>query len=330
MGNEILDTYGINNFPRYFGYPSQILVKTLDDLKRQMQAHAHRDPLYISHNSHNREWTIYAQMFSDFDAHETRSIEELRHAQKDCQKFVEYHMDKTDILVNFTGGGFHPLLKFQPQTVRMADISSRIRGYQKFIKDYLDLKTMDIRVAEPGRLFRIPLSPYVYNDNGIHVPTPYYDIPIDVDTLFNSDIEDLLYLSKTKQYSIEPQNGKRLPLSYLDKYELKEEYHETEILEGDIDFYSFDKSYFLQFQLPDLMNQDDIIIKSLLSVHPDHNWRRLSCLKLKDRGLSYNSACSFFERLSEIAAWDNRDLSIQRYQIRTIYDGEMKMRVGRG
>ena len=330
MAHEILDVYGINSFPRYFGYPSQILVKNLDDLKRHMQAHYNKDPLYVSHNLHNREFTVYAQMFSDFDAHQTRSIEELRKAQKDCQKFIEYHKDKTDILINFTGGGFHPLLKFKPETIRMSEIASRIRGYQKFIKEYLELETMDLKVAEPGRLFRIPLSPYVYNDNGVHIPTKYFDIPIDIETLFNYDIEDLLYFSREKKYSIQPQTGKRLSITYLDKYELKEDYHETEINPGDINFYDFDRETFIRNQVRTMMNDDEILIKSLLSVHPDHNWRRIACLKLKDEGFSYNSACSFFERLSEIAAWDNRDLSIQRYQIKTIYESNMKMRVGRG
>lgn len=326
MSNEVLDAYGINSFPRYFGYPSQILVKNLNDLKRQMRVHYNRDPLYVSHNVHNKEFTIYSQMFFDFDAHENRSVEEMQKALKDCRKFVEEHK-KTDLTLTFTGGGFHALLKFQPKTVKMAEISSRIRGYAKYVMDNLGLKTMDLRVAEPGRLFRIPLSPYVYNEGGIHIPTEYFDIPIDFDMLFNYDVEDFLYFSKEKKYAIQEQTGKRLPISFLEPYEMKEEYYDVEIKAGDIDFYTFDLDYF-KSQINNIFN-DIKLINSLLSTHPSHTSNLIACLKLKDAGFSYNSACSFFERLSEIAKWDNRDLSIQRYQIKTIYESNYRMRVRR-
>lgn len=325
---NIYDVYRINNFPRYFGYPSQVTVKDMDELKRHMLIHQNKDPLYVSHNSHNREYVVYAQMFFDFDAH-SRSVEDMKNAQKDCQKFVDYHRDKTDILINFTGGGFHVLLKFNPRTVSIRDISPKIRGYQKHIKDSLNLQTIDLKVAEPGRLFRIPLSPYVYNDKGINVTTSRFDIPIDENILFNFDIDDIMYISEKREYYINEQKGKSLDISYLDPYNLREEFQETDILNEDIDFYMFSEEYFMN-QLTTLMNRDGPLIKSLLSIHPKHTERLISCLKLKDSGLSLNSSVSFFARLSEMAKWDNRDLSIQKYQIETIYEGDYKMRKGRG
>ena len=325
---NIYDVYRINNFPRYFGYPSQIVVRDIDELKRQMLIHQNKDPLYVSHNSHNREHVIYAQMFFDFDAH-SRSVEDMEKAQKDCQKFVDYHRNKTDILINFTGGGFHVLLKFRPETVSMRDISPKIRGYQRYVRDNLDLQTIDLKVAEPGRLFRIPLSPYVYNDMGVNVTTRRFDIPIDENILFNFDISDILYLSEKREYYINEQMGRSFDISYLDPYNLREEFVETEILNEDIDFYMFSEEYFRN-QFTTLMNRDELLIKSLLSVHPKHTQRLIACLKLKDSGLSLNSSISFFARLSEMANWDNRDLSIQKYQIETIYEGDYKMRKGRG
>lgn len=325
---DIYDIYRINNFPRYFGYPSQVVVKDIDELKRHMLIHQGRDPLYVSHNAHNREYVLYAQMFFDFDAH-SRSISDMERAQRDCMEFVRYHRDKADILINFTGGGFHALLRFYPRTVLMKDISAKIRGYQKHIKDTLDLQTLDLKVAEPGRLFRIPLSPYVYSDGGMNISTSRFDIPIDEDILFNYGIDTILYLSENRKYSINPQREKYLELSYLDPYNSKEEFMDVNISSEDIDFYMFSEEYFRK-QLMTLMNNDDNLARSLLSVHPRHEQRLISCLKLKDSGLSLNSAVSFFARLSEIAKWDNRDLSIQKYQIETIYEGNYKMRKGRG
>lgn len=325
---NIYDIYRINNFPRYFGYPSQIVVNNIDELKKHMLIHQGRDPLYVSHNSHNKEYVVYSQMFFDFDAH-TRLIPDITKAQKDCQKFVEYHKNKTDILINFTGGGFHVLLKFNPKLVLMKNISSRIRGYQKHIKENLKLQTLDLKVAEPGRLFRIPLSPYVYNDGGFNTLTNRFDIPIDENILFNYNVDELFYISEQKEYTINEQKGIGFNVEHLEPYDVKEEYMETNLLEEDIDFSLFSESYF-KMQISNLMNNDEILINGLLSKHPNHTQRLIACLKLKDNSISLNSAVSFFARLSELGKWDNRDLSIQKYQIETIYEGNYKMRKGRG
>ena len=323
---NIYDVYSLNHFPRYFGYPSQILIKDLDDLQKHMFVHAGRDPLYISHNSHNKEYVVYSQMFFDFDAH-TRSTEDMQKAQKDCQTFVDYHKDKTDILINFTGGGFHVLLKFQPKVVLMKSIAPKIRGYQKNIKDLLNLQTLDLKVAEPGRLFRIPLSPYVYNHNGTNVSTNRYDIPIDENILFNYTIDELIYLSEKKDYTVNNQNGLKLSVDCLEPYSMKdEEYNEITAQKDDIDFYAFTEEYF-RHQIETIFN-DEYLITAMLSKHPHHTQNFIACLKVKNYGLSLNSAVSFFARLSEIAKWDNRDLSIQKYQIETIYEGDYKMTKG--
>ena len=323
---NIYDIYGLNHFPRYFGYPSQILIKDLDDLKRHMFVHAGRDPLYISHNSHNKEYVVYSQMFFDFDAH-SRSEEDILKAQKDCQKFVDYHRDKVDVLINFTGGGFHVLIKFEPKIMLIKDIAPKIRGYQKHIKDELKLESMDLKVAEPGRLFRIPLSPYVYNHNGINVSTNRYDIPINEDILFNYNINELIYLSEHKDYTINDQNGLKLKIDYLEPYSMKdEEYNEITAEKTDVNFYDFTEEYF-RYQVKTILN-DEYLINAMFSTHPHHMQNFIACLKVKNYGLSLNSAVSFFSRLSEIAKWDNRDLSIQKYQIETIYEGDYKMAKG--
>ena len=322
---EIYDIYSINNFPRYFGYPSQILVKNIDELKKNILIHYKRDPLYVSHNAHNKEYVVYTNMFFDFDAHDRTDLN-MEEAQREAQKFYEYHKDKTDILINFTGGGFHLILKFKPLTIKMETIKPMIRGYQKHIKEILDLKTIDLKVAEPGRLFRIPLSPYVYNNVGVNVVTDRYDIPINEDILFNYDIDDILYLSSKKEYTINGQNNKRMSIEDIKNYYVKDEYEDNNyILEDDIDFTLFSDEYF-RHQVYELMNKDDKLVKDLFSKHPHHNTNLISCLKLKNDGLTTNSAISFFARLSEMAQWDNRDLSIQRYQIESIYESEYKLR----
>ena len=325
---RIYDLYGISDMPKYFGYPNQIFVKDFDELTKLMTIHKNIDPLYISHNTHNKEYVLYSQMFFDFDAH-SRIEDDMEKARLDCSKFVEYHKEKTDLLINFTGGGFHVLLKFKPVTVRMNEISPKIKGYEKHIMETLNLKTMDLKVAEPGRLFRIPLSPYVYHNNGTNVTTDRYDIPITSDMLKEYNIDDLIYFSKKKEYSVNPFIGKRFSIDYIKLFETKETYRETEILDEDIDFYSFPEDYFRK-QIGEIMNNDVLLINSLMSKHPNHNTRFIACLKMRDIGFSLNSTCSFFARLSELSEWDNRNISVQKYQIQTIYDNKYKMRSGRG
>ena len=322
---KVYDIYSINNFPRYFGYPSQILVKNMDELKKNILIHYKRDPLYVSHNAHNKEYVVYTNMFFDFDAH-SRSISDIKTAQEEAVTFYNYFKDKTDLLINFTGGGFHFLLKFKPITIKMDTIKSMIHNFQKDIIKKLDLKTMDIKVAEPGRLFRIPLSPYVYSNNGMNFVTDRYDIPINGDILLNYDPDDLMYFSRKMEYTVEEQTGKRMTIDDIKPYYTKEEYEDINKIDADINFYAFSEEYF-KHQIFELI--DDIrLYNELMTVHPKHNTNLIACLKLKNAGLSVNSAITFFARLSEIAKWDNRDLSIQKYQIESIYESDYRLKRG--
>ena len=68
---------------------------------------------------------------------------------------------------------------------------------------------------------------------------------------------------------------------------------------------------------------DEELIQNLLGTHPNHTHRFLACVKFKESVFSpsIESALSFFDRLSAMAKWDNRNLDIQNAQIRNIYNG---------
>lgn len=325
---EILNDYGFLNFPRFFGTPSQIEVKTLDRLIHHLNMNDGKYPLYISHNSHNGIHVNYAQMFFDLDGKHMENG--LKRSLEDTRQLVEefYDYDKN---ISFSGQGFHVLLKFSPKFVRMDEIRGRIREFQERLKNKLNLETLDIKVAEPRRLVRIPLSQYIWNDGNQYRKENRYCIPISEDILFSEAESDILKRSERMEYELNPRKLKKmnidnLPMSRDEKYIV--EYAESPL---DINFYEVSEQRFREivYELLYRSGGDEKLIHNLFSIHPTHQERFIACLKLKNSGLSLNSIISFFDRLSFLGKWDNRNLEIQKNQITQIMSKDYNLRVGR-
>jgi hypothetical protein len=163
------------------------------------------------------------------------------------------------------------------------------------------------------------------------MPTKYHVLPMDMDMIFNRDMQELVYMSETLQFHIMPVFPRRMSLSDLYEYrETPKEYVKSEVLDEDIDFMEFNDDYFLE-QVRDIIRDtdefghdkgpDENLIKKLLTTHPDNDARFIGCIKAKESNyhLNFNSNVSFFAKLSQIANWDNRNLDKQREIIRGIY-----------
>ena len=162
FNREIYDRYGLLNLPRKFGFPVQISIRSLSHLVSLIDQNDGKYPLYISVNSNNGKFVNFGQMYFDLDGHGFYTMED---ALKDERKLAEFFEEqKVDFLADMTGRGFRVLLKVTPDIMPVSEASQIMKGYTKHIRDSLSLKTIDMKVAEPLRIMRPPLTTYIYQD----------------------------------------------------------------------------------------------------------------------------------------------------------------------
>jgi hypothetical protein len=332
FNREIYDRYGLLNLPRKFGFPVQISIRSLSHLVSLIDQNDGKYPLYISVNSNNGKFVNFGQMYFDLDGHGFYTMED---ALKDERKLAEFFEEqKVDFLADMTGRGFRVLLKVTPDIMPVTEASQIMKGYTKHIRDSLSLKTIDVKVAEPLRIMRPPLTTYIYQDGKTkeYILTKRHVLPLDMETLFNSDLAELTYLSEHMQFRVMPVRYRRMELSEIAEYRETANYTSHSGSNMDIDFYALTDEEFMGMMKEIFRNRtnmgtdngpDDEMIKNLLTKHPNHSQRFIACVKFKESVFapSIESALSFFDRLSAMAKWDNRNLDIQNAQIRSIYNG---------
>ena len=337
FNREVYDRYGLLNLPRKFGYPVQFPIRSPKHIERLINENDGKFPIFMSANAHNDDYVLLGQVYLDFDGHGFYTMEE---ALRDERKIAEYfEEEQVDFLADMTGRGFRILLKVDPDIRRIRDTDGILKGYSKHLKDSLKLKTMDLKVAESKRILRPPLTTYIYQDRATkeNVFTRRHILPLDRETLFNSDLQELLYLSETLQFHVMPVVARRADLSDLAEYEQKMEFVPMgEVIDENINFMDFSPDYFRE-QVKDIIRDidqyghdagpDEHLIKKLYMVHPDHHSLLLACIKIKESNyhLNLESAISFFARLSLDAKWNHRNLDIQREQITGIYRAGYKV-----
>ena len=331
FNRTVYDRYGLLNLPRKFGYPVQFSLRSEKHMERLISENDGKCPIFISANAHNDDYVLMGQLYSDFDGHGFYTLEE---ALKDERRIVEYfEAEKVDFLADMTGRGFRTLLKVDPDIRRIRDMDGILKGYSKHLKESLNLKTMDLKVAESKRILRPPLTTYIYQDRATkeNICTGRHVLPLDKETLFNSDLTELLYFSETLQFHVMPVVSMRANLSDLAEYEQKMEFIPMgETVNENINFMEFSPDYFRE-QVRDIVRDideqghdtgpDEQLIKKLYTVHPDHHSLLIACIKVKESNyhLNLDSALSFFAKLSLDAKWNHRNLDVQREQITGIY-----------
>ena len=331
FNTNIYDRYGLLNLPRKFGYPVQFPIKSVKQIERFINENDGKFPIFMSVNAHNDDYVLISQIYFDFDGHGSCTMQE---AFGDECKLAEYlECEKVDFLADMTGRGFRILLKVDPDIRKIREVDGILKGYSKYLKESLNLKTMDLKVAESKRILRPPLTTYIYQDRTTkeNIYTKRHVLPMDKETLFNSNLQELLYLSETLQFTVMPVVSMRANLSDLAEYEIKSEFIPSgEIIDENINFMEFSPAYFRE-QVNDIIRNvdeyghdigtDEPLIRKLYTNHPDHHSLFLACIKVKESNYHMNleSAISFFAKLSLDAKWNHRNLDIQREQITGIY-----------
>ena len=316
---KILQNYGLNSYPRYFGNPQQIGVRDFQHLQYLIAKYEGKTPLYISHNMHNFDQVLYTHMFFDFDG---KGLENgLERAQEEVTRLYDHFYD-CDKRITFSGQGFHLIVKFEPIYTSIHNVDPKIKAYQKGLARELNLTTLDLKCAQSTRLMRIPLTRYVWKLGNTYRAEKRYSIPITREIL-DEPIAIILRRSETLEYEVEKYQIKRV--KWTDVPDVKIEYLPTTIHDTDIDFMAMDDEIFMNYL--NLILDDNNLISRITKTHTKHNDNLITAIKVKEFGLAMESTISFFAKLSLVAKWDNRNLAVQRQQIEQIYHADYKVRI---
>lgn len=275
-------------------------------------------PIFISHNSYSNDLILYEQMVWDVDTDRKDSTLEM--AYEDLKK-LSNEFENNEILLTFSGSGFHFYLEFEPTFLPLSEkLNLKIKNFQREIIDKLDLKTVNLSCAESKRLIRIPTTKYVHIENGENIIENRYSVPINRKILENYSIENILDLSKFPNPTYYEPNLNKKKMSIKKLLDIKINENQLNYKQN-FDSIVLDWSHLNERELKYYLSYilDNKIINDLWQIHPNHMVNFLGCLKLKEYGLSLTSALQIFDRISYFANWDNRNLNIQYYQISSIY-----------
>jgi len=314
---EMLNLYHFNIFPRNFGTPMQRQIINKQILLSYIKHYNGHTPIFVSHNSFSDDITLYVQMPWDVDTDKDGIT--LENAYHDLKALAD-RFSNNEILLTFSGSGFHFYLEFEPTYIPLTqELSAKVHTFQGKIVDELGLKSVNLACAEPKRLIRVPTTRYVYqNGQSNYVKTDRYSIPINRRILESYSVKDILELSKTANPTFfEPNiSKKKIPIKEL--LDIKIETKDTKYFEP----ITMDWSYLNEENLKHYLSYilDSKMIYELWQEKPSHTVRFMACLKLKEFGLSLSSTIQVFDRLSYFSKWSNRNLAIQYQQIKYIYE----------
>lgn len=314
---SILDSYHFNSYPRRFGSPMQREVNNFQSLHTYISYYDGKLPIFVSHNSYTDKLVLFEQMPWDVDTDKEGTTLEM--AFNDLKALADYYSRK-EILLTFSGSGFHFYTEFQPAFIPLTEmLNYQMKAYQRQIVEELGLKTVNLSCAESKRLIRIPTTAYVYQGkDGKMVRTDRYAIPINRRVLESYTIKDILELAKTPNPTFIELNISKTKTSIQELVGIKVDVHYQKY---DTFNTTIDWSYLSEEQIKYYLSymMDDKIIHDLWQTHPSHIMRFMACLKMKEFGLPLNSTLQIFDKISLYAHWDNRNLTKQYQQISGIY-----------
>ena len=268
---------------------------------------------------HDFDQVLYTHMFFDFDG---KGLENgLERSQEEVTRLYDHFYDY-DKRITFSGQGFHLIVKFEPVYTSAHNIDPKIKAYQKGLAKELNLTTLDLKCAQSTRLMRIPLTRYVWKSGNTYRTEKRYAIPITREIL-DEPISIIMRRSETLEYEVERYRIKRV--KWKDIPEVKTEYLSSAAHDADIDFTAMDDEVFTNYLR--LILDDEELIARITKTHTKHNDNLITAIKVKEFGLTMESTVSFFAKLSLVAKWDNRNLSVQRQQIAQIYHADYKVRI---
>ena len=306
--------YGFDTFPRYIGTPTQWKVSNIDEVINVLNSAKNgKEPIYVSHNSHQGSVVYYSQMAMDYDI-------SLEAAMADLLKVIEY-FDGYKIFPSYTGGKLQAFLKVNPFLSKIRNLN--VHKFQKDIKDKLHLATLDLACAEPKRIVRCPLAYYVkiLKDKS-RLTTNRITIPLKIDDLTEKP-SYIMELSENQDFTHIENKGMMYDIRkdiYEEKEKLTFNNNNSDNSNG-VDWYMFPEPLFLQ-TIKNIINKKTILFDSLMTTNPNHATRLTACIAIKSYNngkISVEEAKQIFARISEIAKWTNRNIEIQSKVIEDIY-----------
>lgn len=325
---------GLLNFyetPRFFGNPFQILVAEKEDAFQFVRNNLGKKPIYTSVYSFptfNEEGNPFQvkinKLFSDFD-----SERKPENALLDVRKIDDFFTSENiESIQAFSGGkGFHNYTLLDSETYVLSPyLSDVIRAINIWITNKLNLRTLDIRCAEPRRLCRLWYTPYASRNKktGKITKNGNYCFPLTKEQLHELNINEIIEFSKNP-LKINPNNFKNINnpnrINIMDFIE----YFEIDINKTLKDSIKIDKSY--SNKIIEYKEVEDEFIKRILPrpcihmqiVHnpnPPHIVRFGACIQLKDLGFDPKWIFDFFQNRGYI---DSHNTSECAYQINQIF-----------
>jgi len=332
---KLWDAYGFMDFPRMVGDPIQTPVYNREEFARWFKANTGRAICFTSHNSYPEldqrfhppsvKSVRVGNLFTDFD-----DKEKPENAQLDTIKLIEFCQKEGLPFINsFSGSkGFHHFIRLKP-SVHLYDeeLKAKTRAVHNWLKDKLELRTMDGMCKEPRRLCRVPMSRYAREEkHKQYLIGDTFCCPVKAEEVVDNSIYEIIENARAPTLFIP-----NLPEAKLDLDDLIEKFGidileyaaDKELIEGerivstreyssvpDDDFHELIKAL-----IPRMCVHND-----LFSRNPTHPTRRMTVIQLKEIGYSFGQVVELFEKMSETFRWVDRMFRSRRiYQIKHIY-----------
>jgi hypothetical protein len=342
---DLLDAYLFTKFPRRFGIPpvNAFMVQSYEQLYGEIVANNGKRAVYTSHNAIylNQEsdgeikipYVDYVQMFWDIDDDNKdpvtgEPLTTLDDALEDMKKLSHYFEDYNKML-SWSGNGFQFDLRIEPMILKQdAFLTSAIKNFQRHVAKKIGLKCVNLVCAEPVHLQRIPGCRNVKYDKQLKtfINHKNYSIPLSVDVLDN-DLDVIKSMSMNRDLShIEDNVDKRLyPIEdILEMGETFKDIASTADMSA-IDWSKVSEETIKRFMLIIL---PPMIYNSLFGVSPKHQHKFISTVYMKQCGIPVQSAMVLFDRIAQIANWDDiGDVNIRHQNIRQIYGASYSVQI---
>ncbi len=316
FSNYIYSLYSFDIFPRRVGNPVQSIVNNFNEFEFYISANWGKRPIYTSSNYYEDSVILFRNMVWDVDTDKGNSLEDAYGELKALAEHFKYY----NFLMTFSGQGFHFYNIFNPELLPIDwKLKYNMQRFQKDVVEKLGLKTVNTSVAEPKRMIRIPLTPYVYRDKETYIKLNRYAIPLSRESLDYS-LKEIIRFSELSVPFIPVLSGKNMPIDPMTREpDIERQQQDTPAGRMYIPFMKLDEKQWRKW-LDVLV--DSKLRNTLLSTHSDHltnllTLSRIASFRIHGVGLDEESAVEFFARVSQ--KWDNRDLTLQRKYIHYFY-----------
>jgi len=329
--------YGFARFPRAIGKPDQYIIHDFDAFIFFFKYNYGKRPMFASTNSYwdfneigNPTNVYYEKLFFDLDIDTGYTTEE---AHKETIKMAEFCREhKIPFTSSFSGMGFHFFMFFKPKILTLdGNLSRAVKGVANYMKEELKLKTINMVCAEPKRLVRIPLSKYVTKKegDGEWTKTDRNCIPLTYSQLSSMNTDEIRDLSKNFKILDESYrfDGNKIQLKdFIKNYKVDVNRKviistkEGIVIENEMEYSEFKDEEI--YKIVQLLVPFPCLSNHIFDKNPPHFVRFSVCAFLSHNGiLSKEEAYSFFDKISMVAEWNDRQHTMTRkYQIDNIYN----------